>query len=184
MRKGIRALSTVGIALGLIVWTQSPGAVAQGVVAAPKPELSGAQAFTAKVLELTNAERAKHGAAPLKLEERLIQSAKWMAGDMAEFNYFGHIDRLRRGVGDRVKTYGYRYRVVAENIAAGQQTPEEVVQAWMDSPGHRANLLDSDFVEIGLAYVQAAGTTYRHYWVQVLGKPVEGLSSPGSSARQ
>ena len=69
------------------------------------------------------------------------------------------------------KGTGYKYFALGENIAAGKATPEGTIRQWMNSSGHRANILNSRFTEIGFGYENAPNSRYRHYWVQVFGTP-------------
>ena len=127
--------------------------------------------FVDKVIELTNMERAKVGVPPVKRHDALNASARWLAGDMATNNYFDHVDRMGRNIVSRLPDFSYRnYVAIGENIAAGQRTPRDVVDAWLKSPGHRANLLNADFREIGVSYVYAPNSEYGCYWVQDFGK--------------
>ncbi|MBX3119676.1 MAG: hypothetical protein KF784_11465 [Fimbriimonadaceae bacterium] len=121
--------------------------------------------YIEQCLKLTNAERAKAGLAPLKINPTLSQSARWMAEDMAKNNYFDHIDSLGRGVGDRMKEFKYSYSLAGQNIAGGQTTPEEAIEDWLKSPGHRAIMLKPDFDEIGIAYLPAPGHKLKFIWV-------------------
>lgn len=125
--------------------------------------------FEFQVLVLTNAEREKRGLRPLRFHPVLINSARWMAEDMAIRGYFDHTDSLGRGVGARAEAFGYDFQIVGQNIAAGHRTAKEVVDDWMKSPGHRANILRPEFREIGVAYLLAPGSPYDRYWVQDFG---------------
>ncbi len=138
-----------------------------------------------QVLELTNAERAKAGLNPLTLNTQLSQAAEDHSDSMANDDFFSHTGADGSSVGDRVQDADYQYSRVGENIAAGQSTAEEVVQGWMDSPGHRANILNADYTEIGLGYEYLANDTgsvnYNHYWTQVFGTPLGNSNSGGDS---
>ena len=123
-----------------------------------------------EVVALTNRRRAEHGLGPLAWADRLAAAAQAHNEDMVRRGFFAHESPDGRSVADRVRAAGYDYRVVAENLAAGQRTPEEVVQGWMDSPGHRANLLHPDVREIGVAF--AEGGAYGTTWTQVFGTPL------------
>ena len=126
--------------------------------------------FIQRVLELTNRERAKAGLQPLKLDTELSASAGWKAEDMAKRDYFDHADGGGRDFVDRAEQYGYRdWTYLGENIAAGQTTPEEVVQEWMASPGHRRNILKPQYKEIGLGFALSDTSDYKDYWVQEFG---------------
>jgi stress response protein SCP2 len=122
-----------------------------------------------EVVERTNAERARHGLAPLTTDARLAAAAHAHSADMVRRGFFAHENPDGKQVWDRAVTAGYAYRKVAENIAAGQRTAEEVVRGWMESQGHRANILDRDLTQIGVG--RAEGGSYDVYWTQVFGTP-------------
>ncbi|WP_353947542.1 CAP domain-containing protein [Sporolactobacillus sp. Y61] len=122
-------------------------------------------AFEKKVVELTNQERTKAGLAPLKSgNAQLAKMARAKSQDMRDRNYFDHQSPTYGSPFDMMKKYGINYRAAGENIAAGQKTPEEVVQGWMNSPGHRANILNANFTTIGVGFVE--GGSYGTYWTQ------------------
>jgi len=124
------------------------------------------------VLNFTNQVRKAHGLGVLKVETRLASAAQWMVQDMASNNYFSHTDSLGRGLGDRVPSFGYdEFLSIRENLAAGHETPEEVVQGWMDSPSHRENLLCPKVTEVGIGYVSDVNARYVRYWAQEFGRP-------------
>ncbi len=110
-------------------------------------------------------------APPLTLSGTLGNVALGHAADMAEHDYFEHRDLNGESPADRVRAVGYREKLVGENIAYGPKTIEEVVQGWLDSPGHCENIMDPRFAEMGIA--SAAGRSGRHglYWVQVFAEP-------------
>ncbi|WP_436776314.1 CAP domain-containing protein [Yinghuangia sp. YIM S09857] len=135
--------------------------------------------FRSEVIALTNAERANHGMGPLSAEPRLTQAAQAHSDDMAARDYFDHAGLDGRQPADRVRATGYDYSRVAENIAAGQPTPADVVEGWMNSPGHRANILTPELTQIGIGI--AHGGSYRIYWTQVFGTPLVRL--PGVTYR-
>ncbi|RXT06605.1 hypothetical protein EIZ39_14965 [Ammoniphilus sp. CFH 90114] len=122
-----------------------------------------------QVVNLVNAERAKVGLAPLKLNTSLASVAKVKAEDMRDQNYFSHTSPKYGSPFDMMKSFGIKYSYAGENIAAGQKTPEEVMKSWMNSPGHKANILSSNFTEIGVGF--AKGGSYGTYWVQQFIKP-------------
>jgi uncharacterized protein YkwD len=165
--------STSAIALELI----SHSAIAQTKQIIPISErrkiVQGNRIFSFEdeLLRLTNLERKKLGLAPLKLSTQLNKAAQSHAIDMANKNYFSHTGLNGSNIGDRTKSTGYRYAVVGENLAAGRATPEGTMRQWMNSAGHRANILNNKFTEIGFGYANAQNSSYRHYWVQVLGRP-------------
>ncbi|RKT56195.1 CAP domain-containing protein [Saccharothrix australiensis] len=120
----------------------------------------------AAVFELTNAERAANGCPALVADERLDVAARAHSADMAARNYFDHGSRDGRTFVDRVEAAGHP-APGAENIAAGQRTPEAVVAGWMASPGHRANILNCGLKSLGVGL--ARGGTYGLYWTQNFG---------------
>ncbi|MGF1534872.1 MAG: CAP domain-containing protein [Elainellaceae cyanobacterium] len=136
-----------------------------------------ASELSQEVLELTNAFRAKNGLAPLSLNQDLTEAAQDHVQDMAEGDFFSHTGLDESTIVDRVQEAGYMPQTVGENIAAGQITAEEVVQAWIDSPGHRANLLNDQFTEIGIGYAflenDTGSVNYNHYWGQAFGQSSE-----------
>ena len=132
---------------------------------------SGFVNFETQLLKLTNRERQKQGLAPLKLSAQLSRAAQLHGTDMAKNNYFSHTGRNGSNLGDRAKASGYKYSRVGENIAAGRSTAEGTMKQWMNSAGHRANILNPKFTEIGFGYANTSNSRYQHYWVQVFGTP-------------
>ena len=135
------------------------------------------EAFEIRVVELVNQERADNGnLPPLKRVIALTSAARYHATDLGVDNYFEHDSYDRSGSNldrvcdafDRVGLWYQNWRSAAENIAAGHRTPEDVVKDWMSSSGHRSNILDPDFTEIGVGFYQGAGD-YGTYWVQDFG---------------
>ena len=135
--------------------------------AAPAP--SGG--VTTQVVTLTNAERAKAGCGPLTVDATLTAVAQAHSQDMATNDYFDHNSQDGRTPFDRMTAAGYRYSTAAENIAAGQRTPQDVMTAWMNSPGHRANILNCALKEIGVGYATGSSSQYGVYWTQDFGTP-------------
>lgn len=123
----------------------------------------------AEVLTRTNAERTRRGLGELTVDTRLARAAHAHSADMVRRGFFAHENPDGQQVWDRAAAAGYAYRKVAENIAAGQRSAEEVVLGWMNSPGHRANILDAELSEIGVGRVE--GGPYGVYWTQVFGTP-------------
>lgn len=118
-------------------------------------------AYEQQVVELTNNERVERGLEPLKIDVELSKMAREKSRDMSANNYFSHTSPNYGSPFDMMKSWGITYSHAGENIAKGQRTPEEVVNAWMNSEGHRANILNPDFTHIGVGYV-ADG----NYWTQ------------------
>ncbi|MFJ6266406.1 CAP domain-containing protein [Lysinibacillus xylanilyticus] len=127
----------------------------------PSTTTSDVNAFEQEVVKLTNAERTKAGLAPFKTDDKLMAAAREKSQDMQSKNYFSHTSPTFGSPFDRMKALGITYKSAGENIAQGQRTPQEVVQAWMDSPGHRANILNEKFTHIGVGYVKSG-----NYWTQ------------------
>jgi uncharacterized protein YkwD len=88
---------------------------------------------------------------------------------MARNDFFSHTGSDGSSPGQRISRAGYRWWTYGENIAAGYPSPEHVVDAWMNSAGHRANILNPDFRDIGVGYIYKPDTTYGHYWTQDMG---------------
>ena len=118
--------------------------------------------YIIKVIELTNAERAKYKLLPLKLSDALCKSAQEHADDMYINNYFSHVSQDGRTMSDRIAKYCLSYNYKGENIAMGYSSPETVVEGWMNSDGHKANILNTNYTEIGIGYNNG-------YWVQNFG---------------
>ncbi|MEU4447597.1 CAP domain-containing protein [Actinosynnema sp. NPDC050801] len=134
--------------------------------AAATPTRTDVELAEAKVVELTNGQRAAHGCPALAADDRLAAAARAHSADMAAQNYFDHVSKDGRSFVDRVKAAGYP-APGAENIAAGQRTAEAVVKGWMDSPGHRANILNCKLKTLGVG--MARGGSYGIYWTQNFG---------------
>ncbi|MFC9445886.1 CAP domain-containing protein [Bacillus cereus] len=127
----------------------------------PAEEAKSLSEFEQRVVELTNAERAKQGLPALKIDTELSKVARIKSEDMQKNNYFDHNSPTYGSPFDMMKKFGISYTSAGENIAQGQRTPEEVVQAWMNSAGHRANILNNGFTHIGVGYVESG-----NYWTQ------------------
>ena len=136
----------------------TPEKPATPVEAAPNASVS---AIEKEVLDLTNAERQKAGLAPLQTDSNLMNSARQKSTDMATNKYFSHTSPTHGSPFDQMKANGVSYKSAAENIAMGQRTAEEVVKGWMESPGHKENILTPDFTHIGIGYDENG-----NYWTQ------------------
>lgn len=133
--------------------------------------------FEQSVIEQTNTIRQQHNLPPLKMQEELALAARYHAADMSATDYFSH-DTYRRAdknlsmVCDtwmRIESYYSDWQALAENIAAGQRTPEMAMEGWMNSPDHRHNILSDTYSEIGVGYYEGSGE-YRYYWDQNFGR--------------
>ncbi|MCU4769551.1 CAP domain-containing protein [Bacillus toyonensis] len=127
----------------------------------PAEQAKSLSEFEQRVVELTNAERTKQGLPALKIDTELSKVARVKSEDMQKNNYFDHNSPTYGSPFDMMKKFGISYTSAGENIAQGQRTPEEVVQAWMNSAGHRANILNNGFTHIGVGYVESG-----NYWTQ------------------
>ncbi len=104
-------------------------------------------------------------AGPLSGREELVCAARKHSKDMAESDYFAHVNLQGQSPFDRMQEAGYSFSTAGENIAAGQQSPQAVMQAWMNSPGHCSNIMNPSFTELGVGYYQG------NYWTQNFGTP-------------
>ncbi|MCD9193496.1 CAP domain-containing protein [Streptomyces albireticuli] len=128
---------------------------------------AGLERAVADVLALTNAERRAAGLRPLAADARLGTAAQAHSADMAGRGFYSHTTPEGGEPWDRAAAAGAAHRGIGENIACGQRTPAEVVRGWMDSPGHRANILKPDFTHLGVGY--ATGGSAGTYWTQLFG---------------
>ena len=118
-----------------------------------------------QVASLTNSERKAKGLSALTLDSQLSKLARIKAEDMAKKGYFSHTSPTYGSAFDMMNKYGVSYRTAGENIAKGQKTAESVMNGWMNSSGHRANILSSAYTNIGVGYAKdSRGNTY---WVQI-----------------
>ncbi|KGR91389.1 transporter [Ureibacillus massiliensis 4400831 = CIP 108448 = CCUG 49529] len=111
-------------------------------------------AYEQEVIRLVNVERANAGLSALKYDWELSRVAEHKSQDMANKNYFSHTSPTYGSPFDMMKAYGINYSAAGENIAKGQRSPQEVVNAWMNSSGHRANILNSSYTHIGVGFVE------------------------------
>ncbi|MFJ3436851.1 sigma-70 family RNA polymerase sigma factor [Streptomyces cyaneofuscatus] len=119
-----------------------------------------------QVLQIVNTERAKEGCGPVTSNDLLATAAQRHSADMASRDYFSHTSPDGTDPGDRITAAGYRWSTYGENIAKGQRTPADVMRSWMDSPGHRANILNCSFKEMGIGKVDSGGGPV---WTQKFG---------------
>ena len=130
----------------------------------PAPGGTDLESMRQGVLELVNAARAENGKSPLTLNSALNDVAQLRADETVKS--FSHTRPNGTSCFTAINEAGISYRTVGENIAAGQSTPASVMNSWMNSEGHRANILNGDFSSIGIGYVKAS-SGYGHYWVQM-----------------
>lgn len=136
---------------------------------------SAMSTFLSDVLTLTNQFRQQNGLSALTYNTRLGTAAQGHSQNMALRDFFSHTGLDGSEPWDRVTAAGYQWSRVTENIAAGQRTAQDVVQGWIDSPGHRENMLDPQVTQIGLGYYFLGNDTgtknYNTYWTQVFARP-------------
>jgi uncharacterized protein YkwD len=139
----------------------------------PAPLAAADNSFIQRLVDLTNTQRQQAGLQPLKLNLKLTNAAQAHSEDMALHDFFSHTGANGSSFGDRATVAGYQFSSLAENIAAGYATPEEVVQGWMNNEGHRTNILNPKYQEIGVGYYNLANdignVNYTYYWTQDLG---------------
>lgn len=128
------------------------------------------EVWRARILELVNQERAQAGLAALAHNAVLEAQATQYACEMIHYDYFSHINPFTgTELEDRAAEFGYVYVWIGENLAAGQSTPEEAFDGWMNSDRHRDNILAPYFTELGVGV--RTGGEYGTYWVQEFGTP-------------
>nr|WP_249283818.1 SafA/ExsA family spore coat assembly protein [Ligaoa zhengdingensis] len=118
--------------------------------------------FESEVIRLVNEIRTQNGLKALTANWELSRVARYKSQDMVDNRYFSHTSPTYGSPFQMIKAFGLSYRTAGENIAYGQSTPRAVVNAWMNSSGHRANILNASYTQIGVGYV-AKG----HYWTQM-----------------
>ncbi|EGZ30306.1 hypothetical protein PHYSODRAFT_353745, partial [Phytophthora sojae] len=134
-----------------------------------------------QMLDAVNAERAKAGLKPLCTNSKLQAAAKRHSDDMAKNNYMAHDGADGSTMSQRVTDAGYDWGAVAENVAAGQEDVKSVMESWMNSPGHRENILGADYTMLGTSYAYSESSTYKHYWTQDFGAGDTESCDSGSS---
>jgi uncharacterized protein YkwD len=144
------------------------------------PEMAHSQEVARAVLERVNQARSQPRrcgeqsfapAPPLRLASGLQRAAEIHAQDMARGGFMGHEGSDGSSVSDRADRVGYDWRTVGENVAAGSETAEQVVQGWLRSPDHCANIMQPAFTEMGLAFAVNERSPMGIYWAQVFGRP-------------
>jgi len=131
---------------------------------------AGPSSVEQEVTELVNMEREIENLHPLVWDDALGAAARGHSADMAQLNYFSHTSLDGRLFYQRITAAGYAYSTCGENIAAGYSNAQAVMNGWMNSPGHRANILGSGFCDIGVGYAYGSASTYGHYWTQDFGR--------------
>lgn len=161
------------------VATSTTTTLASGA-ALPAAQTCGLANFQQELLTRINAIRASAracgsltyaAAPPVKWHDKLFNAAAGHSADMAANNYFSHTSLDGRSFSQRITTAGYAWLAAGENIAAGQTSVAQVMTAWVNSPGHCANLMSKNFTEVGVACVKNDASTYRYYWTMDLAQP-------------
>ena len=132
----------------------------------------GMSRVAADVIKLTNVQRTHYQRAALRANPRLMRAAQLQADQMARAGHMAHVlpDAQYPRTEDRIAAANYRWQTVGENVAFGQANAAKVLDSWMHSHGHRTNILNSTFTEMGAGY--AVDRTGRPYYVQVFGRPL------------
>ena len=121
--------------------------------------------FEYKIAALVNQARIAEGLPPLILDDRLFEAARLKSGDMRDRNYCGHQSPVYGSPFDMLGNLGIDYRRAGENVAMGYHTPEKVMKGWMESPGHRSNIIGADYEKTGVGVVKDSSGTV--YWTQL-----------------
>ena len=131
--------------------------------------------LAARMIERINQIRKEHNLAPVAGNRKLARAASIHASDIARNDLFGHRGSDGSRLEDRLKRVAFKFKLAAENVAGGLQSPEATVDAWMDSTGHRRNLLNPNMCRVGIGYAfvpnDKGRVTYKHYWTLVLARP-------------
>lgn len=129
------------------------------------PSIKDVKALENEVIRLVNVERSKQGLPALKANWQLSRCARFKSQDMIDKNYFAHQSPTYGSPFKMMESFGLKFSSAGENIAWGQRTPEEVMNTWMNSPGHRSNILSTSYDEIGVGVAKDAQG--RIYWTQM-----------------
>jgi len=133
------------------------------------PNIDDIKAQENEVIRLVNAERAKNGLPALKTNWEVSRVARYKSQDMINKNYFAHQSPTYGSPFDMMESFGIKFSAAGENIAKGQKTPAEVMNAWMNSPGHKSNILSRSYTEIGVGLAKNKNGVC--YWTQMFIKP-------------
>ena len=152
--------------LGLVI-AASAALAATPAIGSSQPAEGATVSVQNQVIQLVNVQRTKVGCRALVLDARLSRAAQAHSIDMAKRRYFSHTSLDGRTFAQRIRAQGYTGSLIGENIAAGYPTPKAVMDAWMKSPGHKANILNCRYRAIGVG--SAVGGPYRYYWTPDFG---------------
>ncbi|WP_344341549.1 CAP domain-containing protein, partial [Kitasatospora putterlickiae] len=148
--------------------TPKPTATAPRRTTTGNPGGSANGSFAQQVVDLVNVQRSQAGCGPLALDGRLTTAAQVHSDDMASRDFFDHASPEGNHADQRIEAAGYRWSTWGENIARGQKDPAAVMESWMNSPGHRANILNCSFQQIGVGVRTGSGGPW---WTQVFAAP-------------
>ncbi|MDB7817931.1 SafA/ExsA family spore coat assembly protein [Intestinimonas butyriciproducens] len=140
----------------------NPDLIYPGQILTIPEEDAAVTQYEQEVIRLVNEIRVQNGLSALTYNWELSRVARYKSQDMVDNRYFSHTSPTYGTPFQMIRSFGLSYRSAGENIAYGQRTPQAVVNAWMNSSGHRANILSSSYTQIGVGYV-ADG----HYWTQM-----------------
>lgn len=129
------------------------------------PSIDDVKALEQKVIDLVNQQRAWNGLPALKANWELSRVARYKSQDMINKHYFAHQSPTYGSPFNMMESFGIRFSAAGENIAYGQRTPQEVMNGWMNSPGHKANILSGVYNQIGVGVAKASNGTF--YWTQM-----------------
>ncbi len=129
------------------------------------PSIDDVKALEQKVIELVNQQRAYNGLPALKANWEVSRVARYKSQDMIDKHYFAHQSPTFGSPFNMMENFGIRFSAAGENIAYGQRTPEEVMKSWMNSPGHRSNILNATYNQIGVGVAKSSNGTF--YWTQM-----------------
>jgi len=134
------------------------------------PNIDDVKTLENEVIKLVNAERSKRGLQTLTANWEVSRVARYKSQDMAKKGYFSHTSPTYGSPFAMMESFGIKYSAAGENIAKGQRTPQEVMNAWMNSAGHRSNILSPSYTQIGVGV--AKDSAGRYYWTQMFIKPL------------
>ncbi len=135
------------------------------------PDQCSVKALEAEVIRLVNIERSKKGLQALKADWEISRVARYKSQDMINKKYFSHTSPTYGSPFKMLETFGIRFSSAGENIAYGQQTPAAVMKSWMNSSGHRANILSPSYTHIGVGLAKSSSGVC--YWTQMFTKPLK-----------
>ncbi|MBM2621888.1 CAP domain-containing protein [Actinoplanes sp. LDG1-06] len=169
MKRFVRKAVVAAAIIAIPTLVGAPAFAAATAEAPKKVAVADQAAYETEVVKLTNAERTARGCKALRIDDRLVTAARAHSTDMVKQNFFSHTGSDGSNFVTREVRAGYpRNGASAENIAWGYRTPQQVVTGWMNSPGHRKNILNcaSTAVGVGVAYTSGGAP----YWTQDFGR--------------